>query len=233
MNLNKYTKAELISKLKRLDAKNSSNSTTQIKLVELLTLLKSWVMKLTIITLIFKYFKKYTFITKMLRFFNWIILTIFGFSVVDNFNLSYMPSFITDIRLIVAGITAYLTSTQFYAYLGGLWGLKVTKEPEISRRTWSSSTVYPKSEWNESKISESKPSFIDSLSAKFDQMKKSVSGSDDEDDPTQNFWNDDDGEQTPVDKKKERSHNISIDFNDPTHENQTQDQIIIICILAY
>jgi hypothetical protein len=41
MNLNKYTKADLISKFKILDAKNSSNPTTQIKLVELFTFLKS------------------------------------------------------------------------------------------------------------------------------------------------------------------------------------------------
>jgi len=156
MNLNKYTKAELISKFKKIDVKNNSNNNqSQIKLVELLNLLKGWIMKLTIIALIFKYFKKYTFISKILRFANWIIVSIFGFSVVDNFGIGYISSFVTDIRLIVAGITAYLTSTQFYAYLGSLWGLKVTNNPEISKRTWSSSTVYPKSSWNENQISES------------------------------------------------------------------------------
>jgi hypothetical protein len=153
MNLNKYTKAELISKFKKLEAKNSSNNnSTNTNFVEVIISLKNWIMRLTIIALIIKYFKKYTFISKILRFFNWIILSIFGISLIDNFNLSFITNFATNIRLGLSLIMGYFTSTQFYSYLSAIWGLNLTKEPEIKSRTWSSSTVYPKSSFNEDRM---------------------------------------------------------------------------------
>lgn len=57
MNIKKLNKADLISKIRKLESKNSSNNNNQIKLVELFNLLKSWIMKLTLIALIIKYFK--------------------------------------------------------------------------------------------------------------------------------------------------------------------------------
>jgi len=90
-NLNKYTKAELISKVKRLD--NNSKNNQKIWLVELILKFKSWILTLTIITLFVKYFKKYTFINKILRFINWIILSIFGISLIDNISLSFITNF--------------------------------------------------------------------------------------------------------------------------------------------
>ena len=119
-NLNKFTKAELINKFKRLDDKNSSH-TNKIGLVELVLQLKSWLVKLTIITLIIKYFKKYTFISKILRFSNWIILSIFGISLVDNISLSFITDYFSEIRLILSFITAYFTTTYFYGYLTSMW----------------------------------------------------------------------------------------------------------------
>jgi len=155
MNLNKLTKAELISKFKKIDNKNSIRDANNITLVELILTLKNWILKLTIITLIIKWFKKYTFVSKILRFFNWIILSIFGISFMDNFNLSFIHNFISEITLIFSLITSYLTTTYFYSYLTSMWtGVKLTKDPQIYR--WKPSNVYPPSELNETTFRESK-----------------------------------------------------------------------------
>jgi len=61
--------------------------------------------------------------------------------------LSYIPNLLSD-------IVSYLTTTQFYTYLGSMFGgVKLTKEN--SQRIWKSSTVYPKSAFDETKIGES------------------------------------------------------------------------------
>jgi hypothetical protein len=101
MNLNKQTKAELISKLKNLSDlknnkseiktdlknqkseiktelknKNIDNSSinksqnTQIKLFELIILIKNLIIRLTIITLLIKIFKKYKIISQIFRILN-------------------------------------------------------------------------------------------------------------------------------------------------------------------
>jgi hypothetical protein len=67
MNLNKFTKAELISKIKTSKV-DSTNQSLYIKITEILFLFKSIILKLTLITLIYKIFKKYTFMTKIFRF---------------------------------------------------------------------------------------------------------------------------------------------------------------------
>lgn len=152
-NLNKYNKHELIAKIKKLDS--NSKDTNKIGLVELILQLKSWLLKLTIITLIIKYFKKYTFISKILRFFNWIILSIFGISLVDNISLSFITDYFSEIRLILSFITAYFTTTYFYGYLTSMWsGLKLINDPKNYK--WESSSVYPSSEFNERTFRESK-----------------------------------------------------------------------------
>jgi hypothetical protein len=56
-NLNKFTKHELISKLKNLDNQNSnqnSNKSTLIKIVEYLLYFKSLIFKLTLIAFIIR-----------------------------------------------------------------------------------------------------------------------------------------------------------------------------------
>jgi hypothetical protein len=61
MNMNKHTKAELISKFKKLETKNSSNNNQSIfsKIIENILLLKSILLKFTLISLIIKIIKKY------------------------------------------------------------------------------------------------------------------------------------------------------------------------------
>jgi hypothetical protein len=61
MNLNKFTKAELISKFKKLENKNSNNQQTFTQtILNSLILFKNLIYKFTILTLLIKTFKKYS-----------------------------------------------------------------------------------------------------------------------------------------------------------------------------
>jgi hypothetical protein len=65
--MNKFTKAELISKFKKLETKNNSNNNKSIssKIVENILLLKSILVKLTLISFFIKIFKKYKIFRKI------------------------------------------------------------------------------------------------------------------------------------------------------------------------
>jgi hypothetical protein len=72
MNLNKFTKAELISKLKRSDVKNNNkineggnNQTAFSKLIELILTFKNILIKLTLISFLIKIFKKYSLFRRL------------------------------------------------------------------------------------------------------------------------------------------------------------------------
>jgi hypothetical protein len=55
-------------------------------------------MKLTLLSLIIKYFRKYKFIRKILLFFNWIILSLFGISIIDIYDSNFVLYLIESIR---------------------------------------------------------------------------------------------------------------------------------------
>ena len=94
-------------------------------------LLKNLFIKLTLIALLIKIFKKYTFITKILRFTNWIILSIFGISLIDNFGINVISNFLYEIKLVTASIVGYLTGTHFYSFLSTIFSTKeISSNPE-------------------------------------------------------------------------------------------------------
>jgi hypothetical protein len=61
-NLKKYTKAELISKIKGL---NNNNPTLFSKLLGFMLLFKNILLKLTFLTLIFKIFKRFKILRRI------------------------------------------------------------------------------------------------------------------------------------------------------------------------
>jgi hypothetical protein len=69
MNLNKFTKAELISKFKKLESKNSnSNNNNQSilnNIIEKILLLKSVLIKITLISFLIKYLKKFNLFRRL------------------------------------------------------------------------------------------------------------------------------------------------------------------------
>ena len=132
MNLNKYTKAELISKLKTeskkiQDSKINQNSILiQIKsyfnqVWELLITFKSLLLKLTLISFIVNLFKRYSIFLKIWRFLTTIVMTIFGISLLDNFAFDLLSNFIKELKYITHNIIFYITQTQFYVYLSEIF----------------------------------------------------------------------------------------------------------------
>lgn len=123
MNLNKFTKAELISKFKKLENKNSNNNSNQSlfsKILAFISYFKGLIFKFTIISIIIKTFKKYSLFNKIFRFINWIILTIFGISLIDNFPFDFTK----EIRYILSGIITYFSNTHFYTFIASLFSTK-------------------------------------------------------------------------------------------------------------
>ncbi len=104
MNLNKLNKDQLINKIKDQENVMSSNSfwSQIIQIIKhfrnLILGLKGLFMKITLLSLIIKYFRKYKFIRKILLFFNWIILSLFGISIIDIYDSNLVLYLIESIR---------------------------------------------------------------------------------------------------------------------------------------
>ena len=60
MNLQKFTKAELISKYQKIQSTNNKNKSILSKILEYVLLFKSFIFKITLIGIIIKLFKKYS-----------------------------------------------------------------------------------------------------------------------------------------------------------------------------
>jgi len=136
MNLNKYTKAELISKFKRLENKNSKNNYNQTFsqwIINNLVLIKNLLFKLTIISLLIKTFRKYSIFRRIWVILNTIVMSIFGISILDFYGISFLVSFYTELTSIVGNVINYLTNTHFYETLAGLFSNKVEKVENPSK----------------------------------------------------------------------------------------------------
>lgn len=142
MNLNKYTKAELISKFKNLQNKqsnNNSNPTISSIIIYNIIKFKSILMKITIIAFLIKSLKKYSLLRKLWSSFNWIIMAVFGFSLMDLYDIQFFSS-----------LMSYIRASQFYGVVAGVLGYKINPTPKIEMSTNvrtidQSSTANPKS----------------------------------------------------------------------------------------
>jgi hypothetical protein len=93
-NLNKYTKAELIGKFKRLNNQNSNqNQSTLIKIVEYILHFKSLILKITLIGFIVRWIRKYSLVHKFWHIFRWIASGILGISLIDIYSLDVISWF--------------------------------------------------------------------------------------------------------------------------------------------
>jgi hypothetical protein len=119
MNLNKLNKDQLINKIKDQENIITSDSywTQIIKAIQILFFaLKGIFLKFTMLTLLIKLFKNYKIIRKVLLFFNWIIISLFGFSIIDIYDSNLVLSIIEWIR-----------STHLYKILIEIFENKVEK----------------------------------------------------------------------------------------------------------
>jgi len=147
MNLNKHTKAELISKINeykinKLEQKlHKNNILTKIKsyfvqLWNLISTFKDILAKLTFISLLIGLFKKYKIFKRIWFILNSIIITIFSIFSIENFGIEFLTNFITEIRIITSSIVEYLSNTDFYNYLNKLFNKNnVIEEVPSSEKT--------------------------------------------------------------------------------------------------
>lgn len=84
-NLNKFTKAELISKFKGLENKNS-NPSIFTKIFSYILLFKNLILKITLITFIIKWIKNYSIIRKIWHVISTIASTLLGISFIDIYG---------------------------------------------------------------------------------------------------------------------------------------------------
>ena len=84
-NLNKFTKAELISKFKGLENKNS-NPSIFTKIFSYILLFKNLILKITLITFLIKWIKNYSIIRKIWHVISTIASTLLGISFIDIYG---------------------------------------------------------------------------------------------------------------------------------------------------
>lgn len=140
MNLNKFTKAELISKLKqnnsKLDTSKKINFLIKIntylsQLWDLLNTFKNIIAKLTLISFFIQIFRKYKIFRKLWLMLNTIVMSIFGISLLDNLGFEFLTHFFKEMKIITWNVVDYLTNTHFYQYLSKL----LSSEEETSNKS--------------------------------------------------------------------------------------------------
>ena len=134
MNLNKHTKAELISKInglnsKQLDLLNSkptnlaSNTTFFQVILKTILYFKAIILKIAFIAFIIKLVKKYSLLRRLWTIANYSLMSIFGISFVDIYGTEYLNS-----------ILNYIRETQFYTWFSSLLGNNKDSIKEIPSR---------------------------------------------------------------------------------------------------
>lgn len=106
MNLNKYTKAELISKYKQINNSKENNQNSLFNSIksyfaqiwELIIVLKNILIKLTLVSLFFKVFKNYSLLRKLWTIINWSILSIFSISLADIYGSNIITTLLNILR---------------------------------------------------------------------------------------------------------------------------------------
>jgi hypothetical protein len=97
-NLTKLTKAELISKLNNIKSTNKDNKDNNFtNFMSILLLLKSFILKFTLIALIIKIFKKYSIFRKIFTVINTILFSIFGISIIDIYEIEFLSKILNNI----------------------------------------------------------------------------------------------------------------------------------------
>jgi hypothetical protein len=126
MNLKKYTKAELISKIKELNpGNNDSNSTIFSKIINFILLFKSFILKITLITLIIKLFKRFSILRRIWTIFNLILVAIFGLSLNDIFEIDLFTRIFLNLSEFFSNSINFIRSSRFYTNILALFGRKI------------------------------------------------------------------------------------------------------------
>lgn len=144
MNLNKFTKAELISRINkfkedRIERRSFLNKFKSYlsSFWDFLLKLKSIIGKLTLITFFLQLFRKYSIIRRIWKILNSIIVTIFGRSLIDNFGFEVINNLLIEFKIIINNTVDYLTNTHFYMFLSKLFSNPSSEIESKSNKTGS------------------------------------------------------------------------------------------------
>jgi hypothetical protein len=125
MNLNKFTKAELISKLEVLKSKgieksksnDKINTQPSLTIWDILNKIKILIISLSFIQILLRLFKNYKSIRAILKLANYIIVTMFGVSLLEAFGLGFLVKILGELKYIFGAVVTYLSDSTFYNYL--------------------------------------------------------------------------------------------------------------------
>jgi hypothetical protein len=157
MNFKKYTKAELISKIKssQEQLENKINKLNKIgteysiiiqiksfftQIWELILVFKNILIKLTLISFLIQLFRKYRLFRKLWLTLNTIVMSIFGISLLDNFGIEFISNFIKEFKFVLGNTLDYLTNTHFYKYLTDIF-LKKGELPSSEKTNNNRTTI--------------------------------------------------------------------------------------------
>ena len=136
MNLNKYTKTELISKLKNI---KTDNKTFFDRLIEIWGLFKNMILRISIVMIILKIFRHYRYVRIGARILNYAFLSIFGYNVIEILQIDALLSLSREIKWVLSQIFAWFYESWIwwrYGVISGcwnmIWGIKTDINPEIS-----------------------------------------------------------------------------------------------------
>jgi hypothetical protein len=156
MNLNKYTKAELISKISKFKEEKIERRSFFNRLktyfssyFNFLLKLKSIIGKLTLISFFIQLFRKYKILRWIWNLINTIVMSIFSISLIDSFAFEFISNFFAELRLITSNIIDYFSNTKFYTFLNKLFS---NKEDIPTKDGRLSSKVYKEYNDNETKM---------------------------------------------------------------------------------
>jgi hypothetical protein len=100
MNLNKYSKTELMNKLKNYENSVNKKSITNLlrkylsETWNLILVFKNILIKLSFIGIFIQLFKKFKIFRTLWVMLNSIVMTIFGISMIENFSFDFISNFI-------------------------------------------------------------------------------------------------------------------------------------------
>lgn len=135
--LENYTKGELITLLeskKKIDSKKEGQKQQSPTLLDIILKFKVYILSLSIIAVLTKTFKNYKSIRAILKFANYIIVTMFGISIFEAFGFGFLVKLLGELKYIFGSIVAYLTDSTFYNYLTKIF--TVVEEKESVRGTY-------------------------------------------------------------------------------------------------
>ena len=158
-NLEKFTKAELISKLEKLNKKElqnsikSENSKSEVSksvknepikiwdlILEILSKFRSLFLSLSVVAILIRIFKNYKSIRAILKVANYVILALFGMSLYEAFGLAFIVKIFGEIKNISTAVMVYLTESTFYQYLGSIFN--ISKEDQSVRDKYKNPVEY-------------------------------------------------------------------------------------------